>query len=317
METNNFKAAIDSDQLREERVRTAFLIAIGLAAFVSFVFFLSQHSFPVHIAKEPEPVVSVVDTYKDVVLTAKAAIVFDLSNGQVLYGKNAEAQLPLASLTKLLTVYAAVDTFADNATITISETALAQEGDTGLIAGDRFSLKELARFALVASSNDAAAAISEAAENKHAYSGATLLASAATAAGLTQTYAVNGTGLDESLTVSGGYGSAHDIAVLSGGLLAKAPDIVEATTHSSVTVTSLDGRTLTQKNTNQEVPTVPGALLSKTGYTDLAGGNLAVVFDAAINHPIAIVVLGSTREGRFTDVDRLLDATLEKFATMP
>ena len=317
METNNFKAAIDSDQLREERIRTAFLIGIGLAAFVSFVFFLSQHPFPIQIAKEPEPTLPTINTYKDVVLTAKAAIVYDLARGEVLYGKNEEAQLPLASLTKLLTIYAAVDTFADTTTITISQEALAQEGDTGLVAGDRFALSDLARYALVASSNDAAAAISEAAENKRAYSGATLLASAATAAGLTQTYAVNGTGLDESLTVSGGYGSAHDVAVLSGGLLAKAPNIVEATTHSSVTVTTLEGRTLTQKNTNQEVPAIPGALLSKTGYTDLAGGNLAVVFDAAINHPIAIVVLGSTREGRFTDVDRLLEATLAKLALTP
>jgi D-alanyl-D-alanine carboxypeptidase len=68
------------------------------------------------------------------------------------------------------------------------------------------------------------------------------------------------------------------------------------------------------KNTNQGVVQVPGALLSKTGFTDLAGGNLVVVFDAGMAHPVAVVVLGSTVEGRFTDVKRLMDATLAHFA---
>jgi D-alanyl-D-alanine carboxypeptidase len=57
----------------------------------------------------------------------------------------------------------------------------------------------------------------------------------------------------------------------------------------------------------------PDLLLSKTGYTDLAGGNLVIVYDAGINHPIAIVVLGSTEDGRFTDVSQLIAATLAHF----
>jgi D-alanyl-D-alanine carboxypeptidase len=55
-------------------------------------------------------------------------------------------------------------------------------------------------------------------------------------------------------------------------------------------------------------------MMSKTGYTDLAGGNLAVVFDAGIGHPVAVVVLGSTKEERFTDVQRLVRATSAQFA---
>jgi D-alanyl-D-alanine carboxypeptidase len=59
-------------------------------------------------------------------------------------------------------------------------------------------------------------------------------------------------------------------------------------------------------------------LLSKTGFTDLAGGNLAIVFDAGVNHPVAVVVLGSTEDSRFTDVSELVGATLAHFAgTVP
>ena len=54
---------------------------------------------------------------------------------------------------------------------------------------------------------------------------------------------------------------------------------------------------------------IPGLLGGKTGYTNLAGGNLAVIYDAGLNHPIVVVVLGSTLEGRFGDVETLVDAT--------
>ena len=67
-------------------------------------------------------------------------------------------------------------------------------------------------------------------------------------------------------------------------------------------------------NTDPIIGTVPRLLLSKTGYTDLAGGNLVLVFDAGIRHPIAIVVLGSSLKARFTDGATLVAAALAHFA---
>ena len=55
-------------------------------------------------------------------------------------------------------------------------------------------------------------------------------------------------------------------------------------------------------------------IASKTGFTNLAGGNLAIVFDAGFMHPIAIVVLGSTIDGRFSDILKLQRAALEKLS---
>jgi D-alanyl-D-alanine carboxypeptidase (penicillin-binding protein 5/6) len=240
--------------------------------------------------------------------------VYDLSTGQILYEKNANKQLPLASLTKLLTTYAALTTLPQNAPVTMSETAIAQDGDSGLSVGETFAFKDIVRYALVASSNDAAEAIAETAASAQDKTRTSLLASAAAAAGLTHTYALNGTGLDESTTVSGGYGSAQDVAVLAGAILKKAPTIASATIEPSVTVSDYAGATHTLPNTNQDIVHVPNPLLSKTGFTDLAGGNLVVVFDAGINHPVAVVILGSTRDGRFTDVDKLVSRTLDHFA---
>ena len=55
-------------------------------------------------------------------------------------------------------------------------------------------------------------------------------------------------------------------------------------------------------------------MASKTGFTNLAGGNLAIIFDAGFMHPMTIVVLGSSAEGRFSDVVKLAKITLEKLS---
>jgi len=266
------------------------------------------------VVREPIVELPKPDAFAGMRTEGKAAIVYDLKTGETLYAENAEAQLPLASLTKLLTVFAGVTSLSDTSIVTITDTALAAEGESGLMAGETFLFRDAAELALVASSNDAAAAIAEAAQKKRGIAGSALMASAAEAAHLSQTYALNGTGLDEDTKVSGGYGSARDVALLAGALLEAAPDISRSTTKSLVSVQSQAGLTHTLPNTNQGVVEVPGALLSKTGFTDLAGGNLVVVFDAGFGHPVAVVVLGSSIEGRFTDVNRLMDATFAHFA---
>lgn len=252
--------------------------------------------------------------YESITLTARAAIVYDLSTGETLYEKNAYEQLPLASLTKLLTIYAASEVLGNGAPVTISETALQTEGESGLMLGETFTFEELAKLALVASSNDAAVALAETAAQTRAVEERSLLAGAAQSLALGQTYAVNGSGLDENLRNSGGYGSAADMAKLAGALLVREPEIARASTRHSVTSVSTSGFTHTLKNTNQEVGTYPSPLLSKTGFTDLAGGNLVIVFDAGISHPVAVVVLGSSLDGRFRDVERLTNATLAHFS---
>lgn len=247
-------------------------------------------------------------------LTGQAAIVYDLATGETLYAQDADRALPLASITKLLTMYAATGALQDNSPVVITPEALAQDGESGFTEGESFAFKDLSRFALVASSNDAAEAIAEAAARSRGMSNTQLLAGAAAAAGLAHTRAENGTGLDINTQEAGAFGSARDVAMLASKLLAKAPAIAGSTVARSITIRSLDGTVHTLPNTNQDVVHVPGILLSKTGFTDIAGGNLVVVYDAGIGHPVAVVVLGSTHEGRFTDVEALISATGAHFA---
>ncbi|MBA3789063.1 D-alanyl-D-alanine carboxypeptidase [Patescibacteria group bacterium] len=261
------------------------------------------------------------NAYVNLSLIGKAAVVYDLTTGKTLYAQNATTPLPLASITKLLTLYAASNVLQPSSPVVMTPLALAQNGDAadnGFTAGETFNFEDLARLTLAASSNDGAEAIVEAAGIQKNKDTSSLLASAAAAAGLTQTHANNSTGLDKDTEVSGGYGSAHDVAVLAGALIKKAPQIAQATTQPSVSIRSLEGIRHSFANTNIDVTHLPNLLLSKTGYTDLAGGNLVVVYDAGIGHPVAIVVLGSTETGRFTDVGQLMKATLAHFGgTVP
>lgn len=256
------------------------------------------------------------DAYAGISIEADAAIVYDLITGVTLFEKNADAQLPLASLTKLLTVYAALVTLAPTTPITIPSGIKEVEGAHTFSVGQVLMLMDIARLTLTASLNDGAVAIASAVAERQNLNQSEMLAGAAAGLGLAQTYAVNGSGLDLNSSVSGGYGSARDLARLSGALVNIAPDIAEATTRESATATSVGGTNFKVINTDPFVDSIPHLLLSKTGYTDLAGGNLSLVFDVGINHPIAVVVLNSTRKARFTDATRLVSSTLAHFANI-
>jgi D-alanyl-D-alanine carboxypeptidase (penicillin-binding protein 5/6) len=243
--------------------------------------------------------------------------VYDLTNGQTIYSDEADTSLPLASLTKIITLYAASQTLSPDSPVLMTQSALAQSGDYGdygFTPGEIFSYDSISRLTLVASSNVGAEAIAEAAATRRSMTTAQLLAEAISKLGLMHTTATNSTGLDISATQAGAYGSPRDIARIAGALLQEYPQIASATVQPSLTTKSEDGISHTFPNTNQFVVNTPGIMFSKTGYTDLAGGNLVVIFDAGIGHPVAVVVLGSTESGRFTDVETLIRATQAHFA---
>ena len=288
-------------------------IALLLSSTVLGLFlFIPLSPQPEQAAAVTTPVKS--GAYGDVAIAGKAAVVYDLLTDEILYEKNADAQLPLASLTKVLTVYAATRMFEPSTPITVSQEAAAVEAPRALSAGDTLAFSDIARLTLTGSLNDGAAAIAQAVSAAAKKSTDAALASATSALGLSTIFAVNGNGLDENESFAGGYGSARDIAILAGTLAREAPDIAGATTEQSATAVSKSGKRFTVQNTNPTVIHTTRLLFSKTGFTDLAGGNLAVVFDAGVNHPVAVVVLGSTQTERFTDVQALISSTLAHFA---
>jgi len=264
------------------------------------------------------------DAFAGVTLEAEAAYVWDISLQRALYTKNAQAQLPLASLTKLMTALVTYETQENSDEVIITLDALRQEGDNGFREGDTWNTKNLLDFTLMTSSNDGAYAL--AGSVGRAFADATTdpetafiqhMNKKAEEIGLTHTYFINPTGLDASEAQSGSYGSARDVAFLMEYIIRNASSILAETRHTSAKFTDMTGAVYDATNTNQHISNIPNPLGSKTGYTVLAGGNLVIGFDIGLNHPIVISVLGSTREGRFTDVEKLIARVQNAYTTAP
>ncbi|MBI5469993.1 D-alanyl-D-alanine carboxypeptidase [Candidatus Kaiserbacteria bacterium] len=256
-------------------------------------------------------------------LRAKGAFVVDTSTGTILYTSAPDAQLPLASLTKVALALVAAEVVAPDTAITIPRDVPASSSTGKLPAGSRFRAGDLISWMLVGSSNDAAEILAQAIDDPltSRYRDAPVGRAAvwrmndlARALGLTHTYFLNPSGLDESPTQSGAYGSARDVAALFAYAVQTDLMLFADTSQDSVTITSLEGKAAMSFNTDKVLAEIPGLLMGKTGYTDLAGGNLAIAFDASPNHRIVAVVLGSTQEGRFEDMRAIASAARDAFS---
>lgn len=261
--------------------------------------------------------------FANLALVANAAAVFDISRKKVIYGYHESEQLPLASLTKLMTAVVAAETLPSYTNIEIIATA--DERDVRLRMGERWPLAELLSYTLMTSSNAGADSVAAAAASYLSGKGTQNTTDSSQSfspfvdgmnkkaheLGLNQTYFLNPSGLDTTASISGAYGSAQDVALLVAHVVEHYPDLLASTEQSEQTFNAPDGRKISVKNTNEHVSEIPGLIGSKTGLTDLAGGNLAVVFDASFSEPFVIVVLNSTENGRFDDVARLVKATID------
>lgn len=258
--------------------------------------------------------------FPEVALIAKSAVVVDLTTGKMLFGLNPDTQLPLASLTKVPLVLVTADVLSLDSTITLPHTIQSADAQYYLLGGERWLLQDIVDFTLVTSSNDGAEFLASLAEEtvRKRFPGAPTGESAVLwrmnkltdELGLSETRFLNVSGLDISTTLAGSYGSARDMATLFGYALRSGTLAFSGTAEGNVLLTSQNGSLATvAENTNTAGTEIPGLIMGKTGFTDLAGGNLAIVFDASIGQPVAIVVLGSTLDGRFEDVQKLIDAT--------
>jgi len=271
-------------------------------------------------SKEKESTIdqSPISYFKNLDLEAKAAHVFDLKTQSDIFTLNVESSLPIASLAKLMTALVALEKApSDSTLVTIGPDALLQDGDSGFSINEQWNLETLLDVTLVSSSNDGAYAIAASImpflntqQSEKAFVDA--MNERARELGLSHTSFLTPTGLDiNNDTEPSAYSSARDITQLFAYILKLYPEILEATRSKTITRTSLNSKIYNVQNTNSLIPEIPLLIGSKTGFTDSAGGNLIIAFDAGLAHPIIITVLGSSPEGRFTDMKTLIDATLK------
>ncbi len=251
-------------------------------------------------------------------LRANAVYVYDVVGNRALYSKNADKSLPLASITKLMTALVARELVTDDTRLRVPERATTQASASGLRAGETLIAKELRDYAMLASSNDAAYTLANGVgnilvEDEGGRAFVEAMNITAEELELESFTFYNATGLDLSPTEAGAYGSARDVTFLMSYILRNYPDILAPTTEAYDRIVATDGTYHEAENTNPDIFAIPGLLGSKTGYTDLAQGNLTIAFDAGYNRPVIITVLGSTYEDRFSDVLALTKSVQKAF----
>lgn len=256
--------------------------------------------------KETQPDVYDSSSFQEVEVHAKAYVVYDLVDKKVLASKNADTPLPLASLSKMMTTFTALSHYDKDSKIAIRPAAVGAGYDLGLQKNQSWKLGELLKYTLVFSSNDGAYAVADAFGGRKNF--IELMNTDSALLGLSLIF-TDPAGLDIGSSI-GGVGTALDVAKLFAATRLRFPEIVEATTKARVTVSASTGKVIGIPNTNQDIVNFFGAEVSKTGFTDSAGGNLAIIVDTTLGHPVAMVILGSTREARFADMETLYRALL-------
>ena len=195
-------------------------------------------------------------------VSATAAVLMDADMGQVLYEKNGDRQMLIASSTKIMTALVVLEHAAPDDVITVTPDHMAEGSSMYLRAGETVRVEELLYGLLLCSGNDAALALTECAGGLTPF--VALMNEKAAALGMAHTSFANPNGLD----ADGHYSTARDMAVLAAAAVEN-PTFRRICSSRSVTIGQR-----TMENHNRLLRQVEGCVGLKTGYTRAAGRTL-------------------------------------------
>ncbi len=216
---------------------------------------------------------------------ADSYLVGDVQTGKIYLEKNASAVLPFASMSKLVTAIIATKLYSatDTILITPADTEVPSD-DTGLHAGESFTVNELLYPMLLASSNIAAEAL---ASHVDRIKFLEAMSSFAWGIGMSRSYFADPTGLSEHNA-----GTAEGFFALARYLYSERRDLL------AITMTAHDVIASTTTHAAHDLKSIhpfvndPRFLGGKTGHTEYALDTMLTIMNID-DHPIAIIVLHS------------------------
>ena len=220
--------------------------------FILLIFLISKHVFAI-------------DT------KAEQAIVMDFDTNEILFEKNSNSKTPPASMTKIMTVYAAFDRLKNtdlsiNNECTVSAKAYKMGGSrTFLEIDDKVSIDDLLKGIIIQSGNDASVALAEClAGTEEDF--AKLMNVYAKRLGMNNTNFINSSGWPED----DHYSTVYDLAILSNAVIREFPDLYLYFADEEFTYNDIK-----QPNRNKLLSSVQGADGLKTGFTKASGWGIA------------------------------------------
>jgi serine-type D-Ala-D-Ala carboxypeptidase (penicillin-binding protein 5/6) len=237
-------------------------------------------------------------------IDARAYLVVDGATGEVIAGRASERRVPIASITKLMTVLVALERARLDEMATVQADATTTGGSViGLRAGEQIGVRDLVTAALIHSANDAAHALADhVAGSEERF--VTLMNARAKTLGLRQTHFVRPDGLD----AAGHYSSARDVTTLARVAMQK-PFLRGTVRRAEASIAG--GRSLYVWN--DLLRTFPGLIGVKTGHTSDAGWCQVAAAQGRGVTIYATLLGGPSRDERNGDLARLLRFGLSRY----
>ncbi|MBN2451427.1 MAG: D-alanyl-D-alanine carboxypeptidase [Lentisphaeria bacterium] len=235
----------------------------------------------------------------------RTGVLVDWTARSVLWGKGENKPVPVASLTKMMTVLLLMEDVASRSDLDL-DTRIAVTKEAAAIGGrqvwldprETFSVEDLLRCVLIHSGNDAAYLVAQTLEGSEA-AFVERMNRRARELGLTTAKFLNSHGLPDEATRQENVASAIELAFLAGQLL-DYPAVVERSgTRLSFLEPRIDGKKTQLLNTNKLVGRVAGVNGMKTGYTNNSGYCLTATCER--NRRQAVVVVTGCDRGTARD----------------
>ncbi|MFH0906886.1 MAG: serine hydrolase [bacterium] len=236
-------------------------------------------------------------------IEARASLIFDLSNNKILYQKNTNLVLPIASLTKLMTSLIVLENLELEEIVSVSSKALERGYGVkgGLMVNEKISVKNLFHALLMESSNDAAMVLAEAVEQKTDNNFVYLMNQKARELGLRDTYFSDPSGFN-----SNNVSTVKEVVKIVEYSF-KWSVIWEIMKTPTINLSSSDGKINHYwVNTDELLNRLPNIIGGKTGYTVEAQGCLVLVIDQYLSGKYLITIVLGAQE-RFLQTEKLID----------
>ncbi len=246
-------------------------------------------------------------------ISAKSAILVDFNTGKVLYSKNENEPLAMASMTKVMSMLLIMEKIDDGSLkyddiVEISTEASSMGGSQIFLnPGDKYKVVDLLKGIAMASANDAVVALAEKTYGSKEHF-IEAMNKKAESLGLKNTHFVNVHGLDEE----GHYSSAYDMSIMARELL-KHEKILDFTRVYEEYLTKPDGSQIWLVNTNKLVRFYDGVDGLKTGFTQNAGYCLTATGKKNNLRLISVVMGEESIEKRSSDTVKLLNYGFNTF----
>ena len=253
---------------------------------------------------------------KGLATTCKAAMLLDADTGAVVFEKNTEQHLQIASMVKIMTLTVAFDEIEKrdlsfDTVVSASENAASMGGSQAFLdANADYRLDELLKSIVVASANDSCVAVAE-----YLFGSVEGFVSAmnerAVALGMTNTCFVNCTGLPQD----GQYSCAKDVAVMFKQLMTheKFYEYAKVWMYDFV---HPSGRVTGLTNTNKLIRFYDGCDGGKTGYTDAARSCITVTAKRNDTRLICVAIGAENSKTRNKEVSEMLNYGFANYKTV-